>query len=335
MRIKDLENLEKLEELIFPSIRDYLDIDNIWTLIRLGKGNIQQIIEKYGLELSYIRNEIKRRKEYYKLLKGKSGEDIESSQKYNNLTSPLGNIIKGSKNFEKCKYCEYYITPPLFIDTSYCKLLDRTSFNTERRPTDDCILKKFTRENFKKLEKEYQSILQELKIKKIEEIEEIKTDTKKNTIIQELKKLASKLEHRPYLPQLRPDNLFKNEDRVIVYLENRIDVIDLGNEIIFFSDGAEMLKKNKFTNATIVGRYYEDEEYLVFNADEKWHIYEGEFGETYGLEWFYSPRIIPKNEWEYFEKNPLYLKLWLELSYPSPSLQFKDSISKFFLGFPL
>jgi len=308
--------IEKIEDVI-PSwlYRGTLPIKDVNTLAELGKGNIEEIIRIHSRMLSDTLSEIEKRKNYYEFIKGKSGKDIERlSQEYDNPTFSSSFIKyymredtigkdyepakredarkRGSTNFNKCGWCEFSDGPRRYDCVLWgdCKLLSGTGLFGEKklgrkiRFYYDCLLKELDRKDFEKIEEAYKRILDELEKKRIKE----------KGIIEELKKLAEGLEHRPYLPQLRSPELFKKEAEVIVFVKG----------------GEKTLIREEFIEANVVRVY--DEGCVEFVAKKKWHtgnFYEGRGGSC-GIE---SPQILPKSEWEYFKRNPDYLRLWISL----------------------
>ncbi len=158
----------------------------------------------------------------------------------------------------------------------------------KRQKRDVSILKEQLEELMSKPIKDM--IKNKRKIKEI--IDKIKI---KNTIISIFEDLVAKSpDKRPYIPQLRPYDLFNVGDEVVVYI----------------GDSKNSIVSKRFIVGKVIEDYRHHDGMVSFIANEKWHTgdyYDGRGGFA-GL---YYPGIMLKWELEYLMSNPSFLELWL------------------------
>ncbi|RLE46430.1 hypothetical protein DRJ25_04190 [Candidatus Woesearchaeota archaeon] len=293
-------------------IPDWLHIQiKDWNELKgLGKGNIKQLIKYQNNSIDTIKKTIEELNEYAGILKGKSGKDIaEEAKKYENpIFSPEDLTIradegikspepikdedkkrqKGETTFNKCGWCKYAGTGLHrynYMIKGECRLLYLAGQEeTDRGITTDCSLKKMSGENIENIVNTYNSKIEDLE----REIE------KRQSLIERLETISQTTEEKPYLPQLRPMNLFREGSEVIVYLGDIDDV--------------EVIVDEQFIEGKIVSN---EEWFVLFESDERWH--KGDYQEGRGgLSGLLRPDILSKKEFEYLTQNPDFLDLWLK-----------------------
>jgi hypothetical protein len=225
----DLMSKKDIVKSLIPEYCRFLKIESIDDLLFLGKENINAMVGRKKGELDEIRDEIDTFESYIELL---SGDLKEAAKEYEFVKIPQESLIEskeesgimeptreedkerktGTTTLNNCSWCDYLGSATMKYECGLegkCDLLEKATPSSCDRGilSEGCVITKLDAEGIDCLVSGYQSNIG----KKEKEAEKIRRQIKK------LDALSEKAEDKPYLPELRPSDYFREGDEIIAY----------------------------------------------------------------------------------------------------------------------